>query len=203
MPEAGFNNRNLNLPSGTGKYVKLKAKGDKIKFLIAGTPQYETKHWISDRDSVLCSKYNSEDKDARCLNCEAWHEALEEAGQDKKKIEEANKLKPQVTFYYPILNLNDNIAAIFQTTQSVHWTIVGYAEDGVDVFKCAWAVERTEDPGSYYVVRRLDEVKLTPDQKQEMEKAKAQKLNKGKSSSSVVEDEEAGVTPEEAEEILH
>jgi hypothetical protein len=109
------------------------------------------------------------------------------AGEDKDKVKIANQLKPQVTFFYPVLNLNTNEPVIFQTAQSVHWTIVGYAEDGVDVFNCAWAVERTEEPGKYYEVRRLDAVKLTAEQKDALEKAKLIVLNKGQVSKTVVE----------------
>ena len=199
MPEAKFDNRNLNLPTSTGKYIKLKAKGDKIKFLIASTPHYETKHWLSDQEAVLCEKYNSEDKMAKCQYCEAYQKNLEAAGEDKDKVKAANKMKPQVSFYYPILNFKDNVAGIFQTTQSVHWTIVGYAEDGVDVFGCVWSVERTEDPGNYYATRRLDPVKLTAEQRLELEKAKTIKLSKGKLSKSVVDevDLEGEIPPNE------
>lgn len=186
MPEAGFN-RDLNLPTGNSNYIRLKAKGDKVKFLIASKPHYETKHWIGDRETVLCEKYNSDDKKAKCQNCQEWQKQLEAAGEDKKKVEQANKLKPSVTFYYPILDLKQNISAIFQTAPSVHWTIVGYAEEKVDVFACAWTVERTEEPGNYYVTRRLDAVKLNEEQEEELAKAKLIKLNKGKESKSVVE----------------
>lgn len=193
MPEAGFT-RDINLPSSGGKYLRLKAKGDKIRFLIASTPHYETKHWISDSENVLCTKYNGQDKKAKCEWCDKFKDLLVKAGDDKKLVQEANKLKAKTDFFYPILNLITEESNIFQTTQSVHWEIVGYKEDGVDVFKCAWVVERTEEPGKYYSVRRLDEVKLTPEQKEVLESAKAIVLNKGISSSSIVD---------EAEKIMH
>ena len=186
MPQANFD-RNINLPTGGGKYFRLKAKGDKIKFLIAQAPHYETKHWISDNESVMCDKYNGQDKGVKCENCEKYADLIALAGEDKDKVKIANQLKPQVTFFYPVLNLNTNEPVIFQTAQSVHWTIVGYAEDGVDVFNCAWAVERTEEPGKYYEVRRLDAVKLTAEQKDALEKAKLIVLNKGQVSKTVVE----------------
>lgn len=194
MPEAGFN-RDINLPMSIGKYFRLKSKGDKIKFLIANTPHYETKHWISDKDTVLCDKYNGAPKDAKCVWCDKYKELYMSAGDDKKKIEEANKLRPTTTFFYPVLNLDTNEAVIFQTAQSVHWEIVGYFEEGVDVFGCAWSVERTETPGNYYSTKRLDPVKLSLDQKEVFEEAKHINLkNKGQASSSV--------TPEEVEKIM-
>lgn len=189
MPEADFD-RNINLPTSGGKYIRLKAKGDKIKFLIASKPHYETKHWISDRETVLCEKYNGQPKGAVCSYCEKYKDQLALAGDNKKLIEAANKLRAGVTFYYPVLNLDTDEPNIFQTAPSVHWTIVGYKEEGVDVFKCAWSVVRTEVAGNYYEVRRLDSVKLTDEQEDAYQQAKQISLNKGKASTSVVEEEE-------------
>ena len=194
MPEAGFK-RDTDLPVTGGKYLRLKAKGDKIKFLIANTPHYETKHWTSERENVLCDRYNGQGKKAVCVACVKYRDLLALAGDDKEKIEIANKLKPQVTFYYPVLDLKTDEPVIFQTSPSVHWTIVGYKEDGVDVFACAWAVERTEEPGKYYEVRRLDAVKLSTDQEESLARAKQIVLSKGQASSSVTEE-----TDEEEEE---
>ena len=189
MPEAGFD-RNINLPSSGGKYFRLKAKGDKIRFLIAGTPHYETKHWISESENVLCGRYNGTDKKSPCEWCDKFKDLLAKAGDDKEKVQIANKLKPKTDFFYPVLNLTTDEPVIYQTTQSVHWTIVGYKEEGVDVFKCAWSVERTEEPGKYYEVRRLDAIKLTVEQKETLEEAKGFILNKGISSSSIVNEAE-------------
>jgi hypothetical protein len=187
MPEAGFD-RNINLPSGGGKYFRLKAKGDKIKFLIANTPHFETKHWVSDREAVMCDRYNGQGKNAVCKNCEQYKDLLALAGDEKDKVEQANKLKPQVTFFYPVLDLKTDEPVIFQTSPSVHWTIVGYKEEGVDVFNCAWSVERTEEPGKYYEVRRLDTIKLTKEQDEALVLAKQIVLSKGQVSSSIVEE---------------
>jgi hypothetical protein len=191
--EAGFK-RDLNLPTTGSKYIKLKSKGDKLKFLIAGTPHYETKHWVSDREAILCDKYNSPDKKADCDYCSQYAQLIKDAGSDKGLIEEANKLRPQVTFYYPVLDLTNNVAGVFQTSPSVHWTIVGYSEDDVDVFKCAWSVTRTEEPGKYYETRRLDPVKLTPEQEEVLATAKTLNLERGKQSESVVADKEEAST---------
>ena len=188
-PEAGFE-RDINLPSGGSKYFRLKAKGDKIKFLIANTPHYETKHWISDRESVLCQKYNGQPKGTPCETCEQHSKLLAAAGDDKKKIDAANKLKAKVDFFYPVLNLDTDEPVIFRTTPSVHWDIVGYKENGVDVFGCAWMVERVEEGSHYYAVKRLDKVKLTPEQVEGLELARQIPLSKGKASNSVVAETE-------------
>lgn len=190
MQEANFN-KNLNLPKLGGNFLKLKAKGDKIKFRIASTPHYETKHWLAARETVMCAKFNSDDKKAVCVYCEKYQKL-----QDVGEKEEAKQMAPVTTFYYPILNLENNTPAIFQfTAKGIHYTIKGYADENVNVFGCDWSVERTEEPGNYYKILRLGNDELTPVQKEAYEAAKLIKL-KAKESASVVLDEEISL-PEE------
>lgn len=189
MPEAGFT-RNIKLPTSGGKYFRLKAKGEMIKFVIANTPHYKTKHWVSDKETVLCGKYNGQGDNAVCEWCDRHKDQLLEAGEDKDKIQVANKIRPATDFFYPVVNLDSNEAVIFQIAQSVHWAFVKYHEQGVDVFKTAWCVERTETPGNYYSLIRLDPVELTAKQQQEFERAKNFKLSsEGQASHSVVNDD--------------
>lgn len=185
MQTAGFD-KDLNLPSSGGKYRKLKSKGEKIKFRIAATPQYETKHFIGDNNIVTCGKFNTDDKKATCKYCDQY-EAMVSAG-DK---DGAKQIAPVSSFYYPILNLDTNEAEIFQfNAKSIHYTIKGYSDEGVNVFECDWSIERTEEKGNYYKVLRLSDKPLTKEQKEVYEKAKLLKLS-GKESSSVSLEEEA------------
>jgi hypothetical protein len=187
MPEAAFD-QNLNLPSSNTTFVKLKSKGDKIKFRIAANPHYETVHFI-DKHPVLCTKYNTEDKKAKCVHCDKYA-LLVEAGKEKET--EARDIKPVTNFYYPILNLADDTAGIFQfTAKSIHYTIAGYAKEGLDVFGSDWVVERTEEKGSYYKVLRLDGSKLSAEQKEMLLKANGFKMKALNTSSSVVIEREA------------
>lgn len=183
-PDANFD-KDLNLPKGSSLYIKLSSKGDKIKFRIAKTPTYETKHWLDKKTTVLCAKYNSDLPVEECKYCDQYQEAV--SAQDKEK---AKQIKPVTTFHYPIVNLADNLPAIFEfTAKSIHYTIRGYAVEGVDVMGCDWSVERTEERGNYYKVLRLGDAPLTDEQKVAMENAKKLMLNGNKSSS--VTDENA------------
>lgn len=184
MPEAAFGQQ-INVPSTGGSYIKLKGKGDKVKFIIAGTPHYETQHWI-DGHPVLCDRYNGSDKNAPCQYCDQYQAALEEAGDDKDAQKLANKKGPVTTFYYPILNLADDKPAIFQfTAQSIHWNISSYADEGMNVMEQTWLVTRTETPGSYYDVKNLGIQRLTAEQEEALERASKLKIKLGKESSSV------------------
>lgn len=186
MPEASFD-KHLNLPPTPGKFVKLSKLGDKIRFIIAATPHYSTKHFVTDKDVVLCNKYNSEDKSLTCKWCEQYLEELETKGEKAD-----DQLKPVTNFYYPILNLDTNKAQIFQfTAKSIHYTIKNYASEGVDVLTDVFKVERTEEKGNYYPVLHLPAVDLTPEQKEQLEIARKFKLSGNESGSVVVERSDA------------
>ncbi len=192
MPEAGFGTK-LNLPGNEGKFVKLAAKGDKIRFRIASTPHYQTKHFLPDNSVVLCGKYNSDDKEAPCEYCDKYLLAV-----DQKNKKDERQYRPVTNFYYPIVNMDLDKAQVFQfSAKSIHYIIAGYADKGVDVFGCTWYVERTEEKGNYYQVLRLDDKPLTKEQKEALETAKAFKLESKLSSSVVLESEEESVPSEE------
>src|SRR4030042_4719148 len=96
-PDASFS-KDINLPKGSSLYIKLASKGDKIKFRIAATPFYVTRHWTSPRTTELCEKYNSE-SEKPCKYCEEYDKLKAEG-----KKEEAGAHRPIATFSYPILN---------------------------------------------------------------------------------------------------
>jgi len=188
MPKTEFGT-DPDLPKSGGMYVKLKAKGDKLKFRIAGTPYYHVDHWIEEkgkRKKIECAKYNSEGNAADCEYCDQHKEAVAAGNKEL-----ADSVRPVTTFMYPILNRDTGEAAIFQfTAKGIHYDINGYAKEGVDVFACDWLVERTEEPGSgYYNVKRLGEDKLSAEEQEELDRAKGFNLE-GKASSSIKETEE-------------
>ena len=186
MPEASFN-KNINLPSKGGTYIRLKEKGDKVKFVIAGTPHYETIHWTADRQFELCGKYNSDNPEkAECIYCDQYAEAIEANDEKKQKA-----IRPVTNFYYPILDLATNKPSIFQfSAKSIHYTIKNYSDEGLDVFDTVWVVERTNEQGpNYYKVLNMGTPKLTAEQKEQLELAKKLKVKSGKPSSSVSDEE--------------
>lgn len=181
MPEASFS-KDLNLPKGNSLYVKLASKGDKIKFRIAATPFYVTRHWNADnKTTIMCEKYNTDSPDKTCERCAKYDELMA-----KDKEEEAKPYRAITTFRYPILNYEGDIPAIFEfTAKSIHYTIKGYADEGLNVFACDWSVERTEEKPKYYNILRLNEGELTEKQQEALDKAKTFKLTDRQSSSVV------------------
>ena len=182
MPVADFNKK-LNLPTKGGQYIRLKEKGDKVKFIIAKTPHYETIHFIN-REPVICGKYNSEDGDGDCQYCDMYKKAIEDGNETKER-----DLRPVTNFYYPILDLSDDRPAIFQfSAKSIHYTVKNYADEGVDVFNNIWSVERTNEQGAnYYKVLSLGTPKLTKEQGEQLTIARAQKVKARESSSINIE----------------
>ena len=185
MPEASFGKK-LHLPQNEGRFIKLEHKDDKIRFRIANTPHYQTKHFLDDKTAVFCEKYNTEDKQATCRYCDQYQRIFDEKG---KKA--AEYLKPVVTFYYPIVNMDTNEAQIFEfRARSIHYTIAGYADDGIDVFAYTWGVARIEEPGNYYLIKRLTDKPLSQPQLDAMKVAKTFRLASKKSSSVVINGDE-------------
>ena len=189
MPQADFDKK-LVIPgqgNSQGQIIKLEKKNDKVSFLIAGTPHYVGKHWVGEDRPVICNRVAQEDPDAECEWC-----AKLDAGEENPHARNKS-YRPQMQFYYPIVNLADNKPAIFQTGSLVHSTIKDNAEKGIDVFKSPWLVTRNEgdDPGKYYSTLRLDPVEITPEIEQAKKDAAEFDLERlaggGKESDSVVE----------------
>jgi len=178
MPVADFNKK-LNLPSKGGQYIRLKEKGDKVKFIIANTPHYETIHFIN-REVVVCGKYNSDDGKGDCEYCDMYKKAIEDGDETKER-----NLRPVTNFYYPILDLTNNKPAIFQfSAKSIHYTVKNYADEGVDVFNSIWSVERTNEQGAnYYKVLCLGSPKLTKEQEEQLALAKKLEIKARESAS--------------------
>ena len=100
--------------------------------------------------------------------------------QDKKALEkEVRRYKPTIAFYYPVLDRETHLAAILKTTLMVRLAFEEQVEDGVDILNADFTVKRTEKPGSYYKVSKVDSAeteKLTKDEEAELEKAKEMDL---------------------------
>ena len=183
MPVIKFG-QDLNLPKGESKYIKLRNKGEFILFRIAGTPTYETDHWVN-KEKFSCDKYNSADNDTPCHYCDDYATAL--AKGDKKV---ARDIKPVTTFRYPILDRTTGKAGIYEfTAKSIHYGVDGYKRMGIDVFGCDWRVDRlkqtVDEPGSeFWSLKRLGEGVLSKEEKAELKKASEFELE-GKESESV------------------
>ena len=183
MPKIDFG-KEINLPKGESKYIKLRNKGDFILFRIAGTPVYETDHWV-DRNKFPCDKYNSLDNDAPCHYCDDYLDAV--ANGDKKTVRE---LRPVTTFKYPVLDRTSGKAGIYEfTAKSIHYGIDGYAKMGIDVFGCDWRVDRlkqtVDEAGpEFWSLKRLGDGVLSKEEKAELKRASEFELE-GKESESV------------------
>ena len=173
------------------EFLELKSKGDKVKIRIASANYYyEGKHFVKQSDDswdvTSCSRVNEE---FDCELCEQYFAIKREVKKatDSKEEEaaknldkEARKVKPNISFYYPVLDRETHIAAIFRTTLMVRLALEEKVDEGIDILNVDWVVKRTEKPGSYYSLSRVDSAdtpELTKDEKAEIKKAK--KMNVG------------------------
>jgi len=169
------------------EFLELKSKGERVKFRIASTDYYyEGKHFIKQENGdwvvTLCPRVNNEVACHYCQQYFAIRKDLKKAKENKdtkaeKTLDkEAQKVKPAIAFYYPVLDRETHLAAIFRTTLMIRLALEEQVEDGIDVLNFDFVVKRTEKPGNYYSLDRVDSAdtpKLTKDEQVELEKAKA------------------------------
>ena len=168
------------------EFLELKSKGEKVLFRIASTNYYyEGKHFILKEDGkwnvTLCPRVNNE---LDCDFCSQYFAILKQKKQAKadkdvkaeKSLDKAGqKVKPAIAFYYPVLDRENKASAIFKTTLMIRLALEEKVEEGVDVLNVDWIVKRTEKPGSYYTLTRVDSSdtkKLSKDEEAELKKAK-------------------------------
>ena len=201
MPEDDFST-DISFPGQPrSEFVRLTSKGEKIKFRIAKPPFYLGKHWIAPKEQVPCLKVN---KNLECEWCMKFEQNIENPHTKNKSY------KPNVEFYYSIINRSTKKAEIFQTGISVHTVIKETAKAGVNIYNSDWQVTRNEgdNPANYYGTIRLDAVSLTAEEKEELKSAKELDFTKifkdeGQSSSieepALNEEEDATEEPEKEE----
>jgi len=180
--ELNFGNEN--------EIVRLKSKGDKIQFRLAGNGYYEGVHFVKDEKGAtnitycprimqtgeceLCKKFFEETKKAKLIEDEAKRNKALKAAKDSYGV--------SIKFYYPILDRGTGKAKILQTTLSVRKKIEALVVAGIDVLASEFEIGRTEQPGSdYYQLIRVDssEVKkLTEEENKELERAREFDLEK-------------------------
>ena len=181
------------------EFVRLTSKGEKIKFRIAKPPFYLGKHWIGPKEQVPCLKVN---KNLECEWCMKFEQKIENPHT------KSGSYKPNVEFYYSVVNRGSKKAEIFQTGISVHTVIKETAKAEVNIYNSDWQVVRNEgdNPATYYGTVRLDATPLTTEEKEELKVAKELDFTKifkdeGQSSSieepALIENEDQPAEPEE------
>lgn len=195
-------------------FVKLKAKGEKITFRVIKTPYYDGKHFTKNAegkwDIEECPKIML---DEYCEKCDTYYAKMREVKKlkaDKKDKEakvledEAKPFKNKVTFYYPIVNRETESVQILKVPQSIRIYFDEQAAKGIDITKFDYIMVRTEVPGKYYDIDRVDSSMTKPlseKEQVEWEKGKTilEKLENKKESSTPVGETE--YTPPVEQEV--
>ena len=171
MPQVGFGEK---LPTGGSQFIKLKSKGDVVRVRLLDAPFIEGKHFFADGvDDNGRQKWKIEE----CPRVNAAHifffffkffalkrQAKKET--DKTVISQINKeadyWKPSTMVHYPVIDRLNACFAVFQTTVGVREQIEAEYSLGVKVLDVDFNIMRTENPGSYYKVSRVDSAETTP-----------------------------------------
>lgn len=185
------------MPStGGGNYLRVKGKGDQIKFRIGQPPVYTGKHFAtvtgedgrSTWDVTSCPRINNNEE---CPTCEKFFALKAEAKKAKdagdakasdKLNNDARSYQVAVQFYFPVLNRDTQEFGILQTTQGVRNKINEHHESGVNVLEKDWVLRNTgsASPKDLYSIVAMDSkdtAPLTPKEDEEYLKAVAFDLN--------------------------
>jgi hypothetical protein len=152
----------LNIDRG-GMFVKLKAKGDKIKFRLVKGGYYDGKHFIKNGDKWVVTNCPRIMNGGECEYCNKYTSIRTQADllQNKEErdsvMKEADNYKVKMTFYYPIIDRDDSKGKILKTTLSVRQELEQEYKDGIDVYEYDYVLTRTEEsPSKYYKLTRID-----------------------------------------------
>jgi hypothetical protein len=223
MPLAKFGEKTI-FDGNQSNVFKLETKGQQITLRFLGDGYYDGKHFLKKDDGgwdvFYCPRIQNKKK---CMYCEKMFEArktrkeeLEKSKKDRdqKVLEEAeNEIKrfsPNISFYYPILDRDMEVARILQTVLTIRNKLEEEVDAGINVLKADYVLTRTQkSPAEYYSLVRLDSNQskdLSPKEKKEVLKATSWKLdeilNPSNKSSMSVEDNDSYATPEEMEAIF-
>lgn len=177
--------------SGGGKFLNLKAKGDKITVRLADKPVVYFVHWMDDKP-VIC-----EDK-ATCQTCVI----IAGFTPEEMKKKENSQLKRRQTFVWPVIDRADGVAKIFKGGTGIFLSIAVFANDPKwggaekDATKFDVTITRTETSMQNFYSVVGDPTSLGKEITKE-EKADVEKLSTLIDSLTVSEDVEPDEVPSE------
>ena len=171
-----------------GLFVKLKSKGDKVKFRLIKGGYYDGKHFIKNGDDWIisyCPRIMNKlscDYCEKCFNIIAEAKLLQDKNEKEKMMKEARKFQSKITFYYPIIDRDSGKGKVLKTTMSVRLDLEAEFNEGIDVYEYDYVLTRTEEsPAKYYKLTRLDSkdcIDLSPEEVEEMGKLGSMDLAK-------------------------
>lgn len=184
MPKVKYNDPKVaKLFGGSAKTIRLKTKGQKVRFILGDdTPTMYGLHWL-DRKAYSCPRVNSEKS---CPRCEEGYELLRElkelnlekdSKEYKEKKNKAMDKLPNISFYYPVLVVGgegfEKGAFLVETVKTIYERFGDLQKKGKKLLDLVWELERTEKPGSYYAlddVATVDSVEVTPEHLEDLNK---------------------------------
>ena len=226
MPRVEFGEK-THFDGGKTDFLELKNKDQKYLVRFLGSAIYDGKHFFKLPDGKWevkqCPRIMQNEP---CEHCEIFFQAKKEMKEmkaefgeyDSMDVENKAKFKgldnkaktygETTTFYYPVLNRETETVGILKCAPSIRWMLDEEHSNGVHILDFDYIVKRTEVPGKYYTLTRLDSsmIKaLTDKEHEEITKAGAWDLDSmvyGKKSTFSLEQEDANEEAEPVDEEL-
>lgn len=199
MPKVEFGQK-THFDGGKSDFLELKNKDQKFHIRFIGSAVYDGKHFLQTDDGKwevpYCKRIMENEP---CPYCEKFFEAKKmmkalkaEKGEvdvmdmkDKmeyKRLEKvAKRYGETTTFYYPVINRETETAGILKCAPSIRGFLEEEFSNDIKILDFDYIIKRTEIPGKYYTLTRLDSsaIKpLTPKELDEIEKGLAWDLEK-------------------------
>lgn len=166
MPVVQFGEK---FSTSSSQYLKLAAKGDRVRIRILGACYIEGKHFLTNGvdedgkekwDIIPCHRINDNEK---CEYCEQFFALKRKAKKETDKTiidqynKKAEKVRPTTFVYYPVIDREKQSFALFQTTIGVRNQIEDEVNLGTKVLSVDFMVLRTDQPGSgFYKLSKVD-----------------------------------------------
>lgn len=164
------------------EFLELKNKGDIVTIRFLASPVYEGKHFQQNSDSswtvTTCPRIMKEEQ---CSLCEKYFETkkvMKEMGdpdsldgEDKKTYSTlenlARKNKVVLNFYYPVLDRENEVGAIFKCGLSIRGELDKESSAGIPIIEYDYVIKRLKskvgDAGKdFYSFTRLDSKMIKP-----------------------------------------
>ena len=174
MPKVDFGEK-THFDGGKTDFLELKNKDQKYLVRFLGAAVYDGKHFFKTPDGKWDVKHCPRImQNEPCSNCEVFFQAKKDMKEmkaqfgefDSMTIENKAKFKSldvkaktygePTTFYYPVLNRETQTAGILKCSPSIRWMLDEEHSNGVKILDFDYIVKRTEIPGKYYTLTRLD-----------------------------------------------
>lgn len=181
MPKVEFGQKTHFDGGGKTEYLELTVKDQKFHVRFLGAAIYDGKHFFQDEagrwEVPYCARIMKKEP---CEYCEKFFDAKRKMKEMRSELGEVDQMQGKdkavykeleatakrygvtTTFYYPVLNRETQEAGLLKCAPSIRWMLDEEHSNGIAILDFDYIVKRTEIPGKYYTLMRMDSAAVKP-----------------------------------------